>query len=173
MVDCLRIKGDTVTLVADSRDGQGRGWPRGCQLWRVASPTGHTTLWVSAMVRAGDFGLTTADTRAMPFPRVDTPDNPGWFPQGLSWSSLRHPIHNGRLFLRAKWNASRTDVLTFLGLRQPAWASDELFTLVAVNEGASITPPLEESTFRVVVQAHAAILAGLQRWSAETTSGAP
>ena len=115
------------------------------------------------MLRAGDFSETNIDTRAMPFPRIGVPDNPGWFPRGLSLRSLRNPLRNGRLFLRHKWNASRADVWTFLGLKQPAWASDDLLTLVSMapSEGGDEAPVI-----RRVLEAHYAMLAALQAWRA-------
>jgi hypothetical protein len=77
----------------------------------------------------------------MAFPRVGTPDAASWNPTGLRWSSLRHPIRNTRLFVRAKWNASRCDLLTFLSLRRPAWVTDSYFTLV-VEGGMDPQEPL-------------------------------
>ena len=139
MVDCMREKGYQVELLADTRgasenpDAFHMNIVKGklLQVWRLMSKTGDSWFCVTSMLRDGDFGETNVDTRSMAFPRIGIPDNPGWFPQGLSVESLKNPIHNARLFLRAKWNSSRMDVMTFLGLKQPAWASDDLVTLVA------------------------------------------
>lgn len=183
MVDCMRIKGERVELIADTREAAGAGGPPGAppaaasraptpaaslppgvQLWRLASPTDRISIWATTMLRAGTFAVTGVDTREMAFPRVDIPDNPGWFPQGLTWRSLRHPIANGRLFLRAKWNASRADVLTFLGLRQPAWASEELLTLVATSTDSTVTSAGEDAVASRVVAAHQFVRHELQGW---------
>ncbi len=186
MVDCMRIKGETVASLLDTRADAAPpiaaaralaqalphlrgadGATRRVQLWRLESSAARVSLWATSMLRAGDFSETDVDTRAMPFPRVDVPDNPGWFPQGLTWRSLRHPIANGRLFLRAKWNASRADLLTFLGLRQPAWASDELLTLVATTTETTVEPEREAAVADAVLGAHGFIHGELQGWAGE------
>lgn len=188
MVDCLRIKGESIELLADTRDtnkSEGGGavaasanphsapdmphWslPPNTQLWRVTSATGGRGIWASAMLRAADLSYTDMDTRSMPFPHIGTPDNPGWFPRGLTWRSLRHPITNGALFLRAKWNSSRADPLTFLGLRQPAWASDDVLTLVALSLDAAVPPHQEAEVTRDVVDAHRLFGEALRRWHTE------
>jgi hypothetical protein len=190
MVDCMRIKGESVELLADSRntrEAEGGGLisevrdpnsaldprplplPPNRQLWRLTSPNGRVGIWASAMLAATDFQPTSRDTRSMPFPRVGTPDNPDWFPQGLTWKSLRHPIRNGHLFLRAKWNSSRADLLTFLGLRQPAWASDEVLTLVATSLATTIPPDAEANATRDVLAAHTLLADALRNWSAKRT----
>lgn len=181
MVDCMRIKGERVDLLADTRsaiasaDGvaldpisartKAGALPPGFQVWRLTSPADRVNVAATAMLRAGDFSRTAVDTRDMLFPRVDVPDNPGWFPQGLTWRSLRHPLRNGRLFLRAKWNASRTDVLTFLGLRQPAWASEELLTLVAASTDTTVPREREAAVTADIVAAHTGVLLELQAWA--------
>ncbi len=144
MVDCMRIKQYRVDLVADSRQrrvgpgdrAQGGALP--VQLWRLTSPSGERSVWATTMLRAVDLSATDTDTRDMAFPRVGTPDDPAWAPSGLRWSSFRRPVRNFRLSLRSKWNASRADLLTFLRLRQPAWASDVLLTLVSTYRGPSL-----------------------------------
>jgi hypothetical protein len=191
MVDCMRIKGESVDLIADSRENdlsEGGGPPAAFanlpstldprplplppnrQLWRLTSPSGRVSIWASAMLAAHDFQPTSRDTRSMPFPRVGTPDSPDWLPQGLTWKSLRNPIRNGHLFLRAKWNSSRADLLTFLGLRQPAWASDEVLTLVATSLATTIPPDGEADTARDVLAAHTLLADALRNWSAKRTS---
>ena len=132
------------------------------QLWRLTSSTGDMSIWAITMIRATDFTPTDTDTRDMAFPRVGVPDAQGWAPRGLSVKSLRHPIQNGRRFLRAKWNASRCDLLTFLGLRQPAWASDEVLALIsAVSVRGAAT---EEEIARHVLNAHASMADQYQAW---------
>lgn len=138
MVDCMRIKRYRVELRADTRrqpfDGgsQRQGFDQlPIQLWRLTSPSHERSFWATTMLRTSDFSATDVDTRDMAFPRIGTPDDPAWAPSGLRWRSLRNPIRNARLFLRARWNASRADVLTFLRLRQPAWADDTLLTMVS------------------------------------------
>ena len=171
MVDCMRIKGDEVELLADTRralDGSSEAAPRDdgrqLQIWRLTASTGREAIWITSMLRVGDFGETGVDTRSMPFPRIGIPDNPGWWPQGLSWKSLRNPVRNLRLFLRAKWNASRADLLTFLALRQPAWASDELLTLVAASTDEVIGGEDEAAARRQVEEAHAFMYRELRAW---------
>ena len=137
MPDCMRIKGYTVKLDTDTRaqlsgapSEEPVGGPVGYQLWRLTSATGEQTLWATCMLSAGTFRETGSDVRCMAFPRIGVPDDPRWMPEGFTWRSLRHPIRNARWALRAKWNKSRADMATFLGLKQPAWASDELLVLV-------------------------------------------
>ena len=99
---------------ADFRRGRMRQWStppadrsqvlNHIQIWRLTSGSGDVSIWVTSMIRAGDFSLTDVDVRSMPFPRVGVPDDPGWFPRGFTWSSLRHPVKEFGLFMRAKWN---------------------------------------------------------------------
>jgi hypothetical protein len=134
------------------------------QVWRLTSSSGQASLWVTAMIRAGDFGETDADVRSMPFPRIGIPDDPRWAPRGLTWRSLRHPIRNFRQFLRAKWNNSRCDLATFLGLRQPAWANDELLTLVAAWTGPSVERGEEPYVTGRVLAAADFLYGELKKW---------
>jgi hypothetical protein len=115
------------------------------------------------MLRAFDFSTTDIDVRSMAFPRVGTPDAPDWNPQGFSLRGLRHPLRNGRLILRARWNASRCDILTFLRLKQPAWASDEVLTLVSAMRGNGVAEADTAAAIRHVVSAHMAVRAALER----------
>ncbi len=143
MVDCMRIKGYRVTEAGTrdiphaaantppSAERQGR-----TQAWVLVDRSARTSVWVTAMVRATDLAASDIDTRAMAFPRVGQPDDLGWNPTGLRWSSFRHPIANLRQWVRARWNASRCDWRTFLRLKRPAWVSDKYFALVA--EGANL-----------------------------------
>lgn len=160
MVDCMRIKQYQVELLADRRR-PGAGAPPSpvsdlpVQVWRLTAPGGKRMVWVTSMLRASDFAATDTDTRDMAFPRIGTPDDPAWAPTGLKWSSFRHPIRNFRLSLRSKWNASRSDLLTFLRLRQPAWASDVLLTMVSEYHGTtSVTEATEPEATAYVLDAH-------------------
>ncbi len=154
MVDCMRIKQYQVELLADRRrPADDSTLP--VQVWRLTSPGGKPMVWVTSMLRASDFAATSTDTRDMAFPRVGTPDDPAWAPTGLKWSSFRHPVRNFRLYLRSKWNASRSDLLTFLRLRQPAWASDVLLTMVSEYHGSSpVTEETEAAVTAYVLDAH-------------------
>ena len=171
MVDCMRIKGYQVDLVEDRRHEARAGAPSETggrhplrvQIWRLTSSAGDVSLWVTSMLRAVDFSLTDTDTRSMAFPRVGTPDDPSWIPRGLTSESLKNPVSGIRLFLRAKWNASRCDPMVFLGLRRPAWASDEMLTLVSAT--SEIAPTVSESDMMAhVLDAHAALYGELLAW---------
>jgi len=181
MPDCMRIKHYNVELIGDTRrtdldtplrpnadkpsPSGSRSFPvPSYQAWRLTSRYGEVSIWVSTMLRAEDFTATDVDTRSMAFPKVGIPDNPGWFPRGLSFASLRHPIRNMRLFLRAKWNSSRCDPLTFLGLRQASWASDELLTLVSASSGPSVPEGDETAALNKVLAVHRLVYAELLNW---------
>jgi len=149
MVDCMRIKQYKVELLLDTRTSPAASSERmkamagrlpkyPVQVWQLTSDDGSVSIWTTTMLRAVDFGLTTVDTRDMAFPRVGTPDSPSWEPTGIKLSSFRHPVSNLRNTLRARWNASRCDTMTFLRLRQPAWASDEMLTMVTEYHGPSV-----------------------------------
>ena len=105
---------------------------------------------------------TDVDTRDMAFPRVGTPDAPGWNPTGLKWSSFRHPIKNLRQVIRARWNTSRCDWMTFLRLKRPAWVSDEVLTLVGEYKGKSVKPANESDVTACVLSAQQLLLHQLQ-----------
>jgi hypothetical protein len=162
MCDCMRIKGYTVELLADTRKP---GAP-GRQLWRLTSGAGDVSVWVTRMLRAGDLAGTDVDVRSMAFPRVGTPDDPRWMPEGLTLKSLRHPVRNLRWYFRAKWNNARADWLTFLGLKRPAWASDEMLTLVAASSVASGGADDERAAAQRVLAAQDSVHRELKRWKA-------
>ncbi len=184
MVDCMRIKGFQVEAlarpVAESsvgdevsglrasaplREASGTSLSGGpVQFWLLTSGTGTRYPMLTSMVRAGDFSETGIDTRTMPFPKAATPDNPGWFPQGMTWRSLRHPVRNFRTFLRSQWNASRNDVATFLKLRQPAWASAELLTIVVMPVKLHVDPSADELYLRDMERAYRFFLSELRAW---------
>lgn len=175
MRDCMRIKGYKVALVGDLRDAayvederlrsssSDGSYPK-CQIWRLTSGGGTISIWITSMLSAGDFSETDVDVRAMAFPRVGIPDDPGWRPVGLTLRSMRHPVRNLRLFLRSKWNSARCDLPTFLKLRRPAWASDELLTLVAASTGVSVEPASEREMVDHVMSAQKDVLTELQAW---------
>ena len=176
MCDCMRIKGYDAELVNDTRQvGSGEGKEGGpavdepasqLQTWKLTSSIGDVSIWVTSMIRTYDLTETSVDVRSMAFPRVNVPDAQGWFPRGFTWSSLRHPVRNTKLFLRAKWNTSRCDWLTFLGLRKPAWASEDVLTLVASSLGRSVPPELTGDAVTDVQRAHAEIYRQLLDWQA-------
>jgi hypothetical protein len=150
MVDCMRIKQYKVELIKDHRSLNFDS----VQIWRITSASGKVSIWMTTMLRTVDFSPTNVDTRDMAFPRVGTPDSPSWQPTGLKWSSFRHPIRNSHLALRSKWNSSRCDLPTFLRLRQPAWASNEMVTLVTEYHGPSVKPAEEKFVIKYVLNAH-------------------
>jgi hypothetical protein len=173
MCDCMRIKGYEVELVADTRDIEGveeDGLPSDLQVWRLESPGGSANaIWITSMLRAGNFAPTAVDVRSMAFPRVGMVDDPNWVPQGFTLRSLRHPIKNLRMLFRAKWNNARGDLWTFLRLKQPAWASDDMLTLVSASR--RIPPSVDESeVIAQVVSVHTHMLQELQTWRAEKTA---
>jgi len=161
MCDCMRIKGYKVELLRDNGQ-RTTHLPPPHQLWRLTSSSGEISIWVTSMLRAHDFGSSGIDVRDMAFPRVGIPDAQGWVPRGLSIKSLRHPIKNLRLFLRSKWNASRCDLLTFLGLRKPSWVSDDLLTLVSVGHLNAGTR--ETALEKHVLAAHSFMRMEYVRW---------
>jgi hypothetical protein len=153
---CMKIKGYAVALLQDNLRSNGS------QVWRVTSRTGHVSVWVTSMLRSGDFMAAGVDIRRMAFPYVGIPDEVGWAPDGLTLRSLRHPVANLRQFLRARWNASRCDWLTFLGLRQPAWASAELLSLVTASTGSSVPDDRLADAMADIPALHAGLLRELR-----------
>jgi len=175
MQDCMRIKGYEVELVAGlnskrtssiehstSMANASHSTPY-TQTWRLTSPAGDISLWLTTMLRAGDFAPTDVDVRSMAFPRVGTPDDPNWVPRGITLRSLRHPIRNLRRAIRAKWNKSRCDPLTFLGLKQPAWADENLLTLVTAGPPRSDAAAARATAGDAAI-VHAHMLRQLQAW---------
>ncbi len=171
MRDCMRIKGYQVDLIGTLTGGGveagvnsgKKGWR---QVWRLKSDAGDVAIWVTSILRAGDFLATDIDVRSMAFPRVGVPDDPGWLPQGFTWKSFRHPLINFQKLLRTKWSNSRCDPAVFLRLKQPAWASDELLTLVTASETLRAGEK-EEDAEKTVVSVHDFMLCELQRWREE------
>ena len=181
MVDCMRIKQYKVNLISDLRSSASALRDSGvtsrppasdlrlpAQIWRLTSSSGKVSIWITTMLRTVDFAPTTVDTRDMAFPRIGTPDNPSWAPTGLKWSSLKHPVRNLRNTLNARWNASRCDLPTFLRLRQPAWASDEMLTLVTEYHGSSVDPDHENTVVKYVLSAHLFMMREFQQFREKT-----
>jgi len=134
------------------------------EVWRVTSSSGDASIWVTTMIRSEDFSVTSESVTSMAFPRVDIPDDPNWTPRGLNGDDLKHPLQSLRRWFRSRWNGSRTDVLTFLRLRQPAWASEELLTYVSRSLPPSVSRDREPEVIRQVIATHAAMLQELQTW---------
>lgn len=169
MPTCLQIKGYEVVLAGDWRDDLARHAVRyPIQVWRVKAPDGAISMWATTLLKAGDFSALDADIRSMAFPRVDSPDDPNWVPQGVTRTSLRHPIASLRGWFRARWNSSRTDWLTFLRLRQPAWASEERLSFVVRSLQPDVTPANQVDVVRTVVAVHHGALASFQQWRKAT-----
>ena len=156
---CMKIKGYTVEPAGPLPDS-----PLPIQVWRVTSGTGETSIWITTMIRAQDFAVTREPVTSMAFPRVDIPDDPNWVPRGFTLDDLTHPVQAFRTWFRTRWNASRTDWRTFLRLRQPAWASEELLTYVSRSLLPAVTPANEAEVIRQVAAGHATMLEELQKW---------
>lgn len=138
------------------------------QIWRLTSRAGDVSIWVTSMLKAGDFSVVDMDVRSMPFPRVSVPDDPGWVPRGVTLASLRHPIDNFNSFLRSKWNNARCDLATFLRLKTPSWASNEILTVVSCSQGPSVKNDQEGVVLQAVLSAHYLVLSRLQSWRTAT-----
>lgn len=192
MPDCMKLKRYEVELIGDYRkETPHRGSERAeskkrpnselqgqdveqaamplVQLWRLTSDTGDVSIWVTGMIRAHDFSQTDIDVRSMAFPRVEYDEIGQDFSlRGVTGESLKNPIGSFRKFLRARWNSSRSDLLTFLGLKQPAWASREALTLVAL----AVRPPgagdgSDEELATHVIEAYEFMLSELQEFAKE------
>ena len=144
---------------------------RKAQVWRLTSATSDSSLWLSGMLRAGDFTETDLSTTDMAFPRIGIPDDPSWMPRGLRLKSFRHPVRNMRYFMRAKWNNSRCDLLTFLGLRKPAWASDDALTFLVVWVGEPLEAQDEAAVSALLADVYRQVLPQLQAWKMPRTEG--
>jgi len=198
MRDCMRLRRFEVELIVEGRGsrvgGRGResevrsqesevrsqnsafgdlgpGGSLPVQVWRLTSPTGDRSIWITSMIRAGDFSATDVDVRSMAFPRVGALNDPGWAPQGVTRETLRHPIRDLRRILIAKWNGARHDVATFLKLKQPVWASEELLTLVSAYEGPSVERDQESGVAQRVLAAHALMYGQFRKWRVQDLGG--
>jgi len=116
------------------------------------------------MIRFIGFDPTDIDIRNVAFPKVGVPDEPDLVIRGITRDSLSRPISNFRDYLRSRWNASRCDVPTFLGLRCPEWASESVLALVAAYNGPSIAPDRECEVILEVIEAQAVLLKALREW---------
>ena len=54
--------------------------------------------------------------------------------------------------------------MTFLGLKQPAWASEKVLTLVTASKGAPVGPDNKKEILHHAIAAHTFILSELQQW---------
>lgn len=135
VVDCMRIKHFMVEPLPDVNDL----FPH--QVWRLTSSINDQAIWMTTMHGSEDFAPLDMDTRDMAFPKIGTPDDPNWNPSGLKLTSLRRPLHNLKRTFRSRWNNARCDLLTFLKLRRPVYASDEVLTLIS----AVILPPANDA----------------------------
>lgn len=157
MVDCMRIKHYRViplTSLTDasspspSDDGEQRGehtadkgpsFPR--ETWRLVSPIEDESIWITSMHNSVTLAPMEISTTSMAFPRIGTVDEPGWHARGISLGSFRRPLHSLKRTLQHRWNNARCDLLTFLKLRRPVYASDEILTVVS----SVAIPPANES----------------------------
>jgi hypothetical protein len=175
MPDCMRIKRFKVELLDDRRKpgGEAQGGLDGrapspaamrVQVWRLTSELGDVSVCVTSMMRVGDFDETDDDVRSMAYPKIGTPDDPSWLPRGMTWSSLKHPIRNFGLLVRAKWNNAHCNVAAFLRLKQPATACDDLLTLVSTSTETTVKPEQEAAALAGVLEAHAFLYSELKAW---------
>ncbi|MEI6971771.1 MAG: hypothetical protein WCL44_09670 [bacterium] len=175
MPDCMRLKGYKVELLREvaAREMSGvagvdeqaeTALPR-VQVWRLTSDVGDVSIWCSAMLRASDFGGSTEDIRNMAFPRIAEPISPEWEWEGFKLSSLRHPLKSLEMAVRVKWNNSRCDLLTFLKLRQPAWASSDYLTFLATSRGVVVRPGDESRVTDELLAAQSVFHAELLQWA--------
>lgn len=162
MPECMEIKSYATELIGDQRA------VGGCQLWQIVSDVQVTSLWTTAMISSADLSVTDVDTREMPFPRVISGENAKWVPRGITWQGLKTPVKSLKLFLSDRWNSSRSDLATFLKLRRPAMASDEVLTVVinmdlpSGSDGTTRIPELEH-----VIRVNDAFLGALRAWRAQ------
>lgn len=168
---CMKIKGYKVEPISDSRkeDPSGKAYPLRIQGWKLTSETGEVSHWLTTMIQADDFSPSGQDICRMPFPRVDIPDDPNWAPDGISMDDLRHPLQAVRRWHRARWNAARMDTLTFLRLKQPAWASEEQLSFVTRDFPTSSDNPDPEKRIAELHAVHIRTLGLLQDWRRKHT----
>ena len=196
MCDCLRMKGYKVELLKDEgggvtdelkEDAGGRMTPVSesetqpssliphpsssslprVQTWRTTSSVGDVQIARSTIIRSTDFGGTTAEVRDMAFPRIVDRIGSEWDWEGFKASSLRHPVKSLVMVVKVKWNNARCDLLTFLKLRQPAWASTDYFTFLATTHGVRFEAGDEPRVTEEVHAAQLVVYGELLRWRAE------
>lgn len=157
---CMRHKGWEAELVSDER------FEDESQSWRLIAPNAVTSIWTSAVIDAGRLAGTSIDIRSFAFPRIGVRDDPNWIPRGFTRETLKHPIRELRHMVRARWNGARCDLLTFLRLRQPAWVSDELLTVVAAWLGPSVGRDEETNVAAYVTEGMQEVQQQLEAWTA-------
>jgi len=159
--------GDSNMDIQDIQDREGTDSPKQpipFQLWRLTSGTGVVSLWVTTMIRSGDFATTEEDICSMAFPRVETPDDPNWVPRGLALEDLKHPRVAFQRWWHNRWDGARWDVLTFLRLRPPVYGSEELLSYVTKSAVPEVTPENEATVTKDLLNTHTAMLKELQQW---------
>ena len=82
MVDCMRIKHFTVEAMSSGSDA---GYLR--EVWRLTSSIQDQSIWMTSMHGGETFGPLERSTESMAFPKIGTPDDPGWKSKGLSRKS--------------------------------------------------------------------------------------
>ncbi|MFC1498550.1 hypothetical protein ACFLS1_08800 [Verrucomicrobiota bacterium] len=179
MPDCMRLKGYSVELITNSALPASSLARHSLatttaaidyQLWRLTSSTKDVSIWITSVLRAGDFQAIDYDVRQFAFPKTGDPRDSQWQIQGISLKSFRHPIRNFSRLLRSKWNSSRCDLLVFLNLKQAAWASDELFVLVScLNDLPGKYD--KEQVMKYLFSAHEYIYTQLYSWREEQKAG--
>jgi hypothetical protein len=185
MPDCMRIKhykvrqiGDTGAAEIEGREVDlsqvsGSSVNGRIQVWLLESQRGEVSVWATKMVRTATMAGTEVDVCSMAFPRIGIPDSPDWAPEGITLESLKNPIKNLKKVLRAKWNASRSDILTFLKLKQPAWASKKMLTLVGISQGRSVGSGEVEKVSKRVVKALNIFHRELKEYGKTASGGSP
>jgi hypothetical protein len=133
------------------------------QLWRLTSSVGTVSIWVTTMIRADDFSPTMEDICSMVFPRIEIPDDPHWIPRGLGMEDLKHPGVAFNLWYHSRWDGSRWDVLTFMGLRRPARTSEELLSYVTRIDGLPDNDAIS-ADIQTLLNIHIMMLKELQGW---------
>ena len=165
MRDCMRIKGFDVRLVEERREDvkSGSRLPR-VQIWELNSSIGDRSIWATSMLGAPSLAGTDVDVRSMPFPRVGIPDELNWYPKGITWEGLKHPVRNTRRFLRAHWNKSRCDLRTALGWKRPAWLENSVLTLVTLTHDIDKNVSLDKDAVEHVLAVHREFHGQLVAW---------
>ncbi len=178
MPECMKHKSYEVELLEDRRrrteDG-GRKTESGIinhqpsqpqariQIWKLTSDIGDKSIWVTAMVRTGDYEGTDLDVRSMAFPRLASQDNPNWLPRGVTAESMKNPINNTQAYIRRKWSNARCDLATFLKLKKQALPAQDILTLVAHSPTLRAGQESEEKAIQQVLSAlsfiHAELIA--------------
>jgi hypothetical protein len=178
MCDCMRLKNHQVERVADFAEGWPRPAPAGAEpagrteVWRLTSSVGDRALWATSMLNSRDYSYSSAGTEDMAFPRITAPESSqDGVPQGITWNHLRNPLRSFRRYIELRWNAARSDLPTFLSLRQPAWANEEVLTFVSASRGPSVGGDEEGAVMAALLDAHHGLVKELRRWKAAPGGG--